>query len=190
MRGTSHIRIGEVAGMRREITVRNVVLWNCGSPGGLAPPGSAGRLALPGFARPPRHAESALFEVSCVENDTTFPHSKQVGSLGIEVLRAVRMWMRGGHVRPSGIVSRKTRCVAGQNYQIVGTGYCGIILSRVIIVILPMHCLMAISQKEAILTATYSALSIRACADAESSGESRRYQSIACVSSKYITCTP
>ena len=92
----------------------------------------------PGFAQPPRHAESALFEVSCVENDTTFPHSKQVGSLKIEVLRAVRMWMRGGHVRPSGIVSRKTRCVAGQNYQIVGTGYCGIILSSVIIVILPI----------------------------------------------------
>ena len=37
MRGTSNIAIGEVAGTRREITVRNVVFGNCGSPGGLAP---------------------------------------------------------------------------------------------------------------------------------------------------------
>ena len=38
MRGTSGIAIGEVAGRGREITVRNVVLGYCGSPGGLAPP--------------------------------------------------------------------------------------------------------------------------------------------------------
>ena len=38
MRGTSGIAIGEVADMVREIMVRNVVLGNCGSPGGLAPP--------------------------------------------------------------------------------------------------------------------------------------------------------
>ena len=47
MRGTSGIAIGEVADMVREIMVRNVVLGYCGSPGGLAPPGSAGRLAPP-----------------------------------------------------------------------------------------------------------------------------------------------
>ncbi len=47
MRGTSVIAICEVAGMGREITVRNVVWGIRGSPGGLAPPGSAGRLAPP-----------------------------------------------------------------------------------------------------------------------------------------------
>ena len=38
MRGTSVIAIGEVADMVREIMVWNVVLGNCDSPGGLAPP--------------------------------------------------------------------------------------------------------------------------------------------------------
>ena len=41
MRGSSVIAICEVAGMGREITVRNVVWGIRGSPGGLAPPGSA-----------------------------------------------------------------------------------------------------------------------------------------------------
>ena len=38
VRGTSLMRIGDVAGKWREITVRNVVWRNFGSPGGLAPP--------------------------------------------------------------------------------------------------------------------------------------------------------
>ena len=49
MRGTSNIALGEVADMRREITVRNVVLGNCGSHGGLAPP------RLGGTPRPTVH---------------------------------------------------------------------------------------------------------------------------------------
>ena len=54
MRGTSGIVIGEVADMVREITVRNVVLGNFGSPGGLAPPcGGRGATALP-FGRDKR----------------------------------------------------------------------------------------------------------------------------------------
>ena len=65
VRGTSHIAIGEMAEILREIMVRNVVFGDCGSPGGLAPP------RLGGTPRPTVHTSLHDFPMATLFRSNT-----------------------------------------------------------------------------------------------------------------------